>query len=247
VNEGSRTTSMPPRGWLSGRRLLTPLAVSLLALAVLVSIAAAPAAAFPRMTSADRRAISTLIDRFVKDVVLRQNLADGWTLAGPDLRGGTTRKTWVAGTGVTVAAFPARGTDFRNAWTGHLVSPTDAELSVILLPKPGSGDEQVASGVDVRKIRGRWIVNLFYTAAVFRTGNGRHGSCGLSNCAVSGPNDFGANGGGAAGGSQARIGSDLLWIVLALVGGIVLVTPAGIWISLKRRDRRAWAKYSQVE
>jgi hypothetical protein len=215
--------------------------------ALLAAVLASPAAAAPRMTPVDRQAIGTLVDRFVKDVVLRENLADGWTIAGPDLRGGTTRAAWVAGTGVTVASFPARGTEFRNSWTGHLVSPTHAVLSVILLPKPGSGDEEAASNVDVRKVNGRWIVDIFYTAAVIRTGSGRRGSCGSTNCAVSGPNDYGPAGGGSPiGNSDARIGARWLWIVLALVGALVVGTPAGIWLRLKRRDRRAWADYAEA-
>jgi len=213
---------------------------------VSAAIAAAPAAAAPRMTPADRTQISNLIDRFVKDVVLRHDLADGWTIAGPDLRGGTTRRAWVAGTGVTVAAYPAAGKDFRNAWTGQLVTPTRAELSVVMHPQPGSGEDETAASVGVQKIHGRWIVDIFYTAAVFRSGSGHNGSCGLSSCAVSGPNDYGPAGGGSAiGNSQSRIAGHWLWIALAGVGAIVLATPLGLFVRVKRRDRRAWAAYTE--
>ena len=223
-------------------------ALRLLALAVLaaaVTLAATTGAdAAVRMTPADHAAISTLVDRFVKDVVLRRNLAQGWELAGPDLRGGTTRKAWLAGTGVTVEAFPVRGNDFRNAWTGQLVSPTRGELTVILHPKPGSGYDETAASVDVRKIGGRWLVDLFYSTAVFRAGKAHHGSCGLQSCAVSGPNDFAPGSGGTAlGNSNARIGSHWLWIVLAAVGALVVTVPLGIFVRVKRRDRRAWAAY----
>jgi len=228
----------------SVRAALRLFALAALALAVALS-ATTGASAAPRMSPSDRAAISTLIDRFVKDVVLRRNLAEGWDLAGPDLRGGTTRKAWLAGTGVTVEAFPVRGNDFRDAWTGNLVSPTRGELSVILHPKPGSGYDETAATVDVRKIGGRWLVDLFYSTAVFRTSKSHHGSCGLQNCAVSGPNDFGPAGGGSAlGNSSARIGSQWLWIVLAAVGGLVVAVPLGIFVRVKRRDRRAWAAYA---
>lgn len=213
---------------------------------VVAAIAAASAGAAPRMTPADRTQISNVIDRFVKDVVLRHDLADGWTIAGPDLRGGTTRKAWVAGTGVTVAAYPAAGNDFRKAWTGHLVTPTRAELSVVMHPKAGTGEDETAASVGVQKIHGRWIVDIFYTAAVFRSGSGHNGSCGLPSCAVSGPNDFGPGGGGSAiGNSSSRIAGHWLWIALAGVGAIILATPLGLFVRVKRRDRRAWAAYTE--
>src|SRR5262249_21535145 len=83
-----------------------------------------------RLSPPVRRRISRLVNRFVKDVVLRRNLVEGWALAGPNLRGGTTRSAWLSGQGVTALAFPAVGNDFRHAWDGHLVSPTRAELTV---------------------------------------------------------------------------------------------------------------------
>lgn len=228
------------------RVVLRASAIAVLTVALALT-ATTGAGAAPRMSASDRAAISNLIDRFVKDVVLRRNLADGWTLAGPDLRGGTTRKAWVAGTGVTVEQFPARGTDFRDAWTGHLVSPTEAQLTVILNPKPGTGYDQTAASVDVRKLGGRWVVDIFYSAAVFRSGKDKHGSCGTADCAISGPNDYGPAGGGRAiGSSQARIGARWLWIVLGAVGALVVAVPLGIFARVKRRDRRAWEAYAEL-
>lgn len=220
---------------------------AVVALVIAAAVAVPGASAAPRMTAGDRAAISNLVDSFVKDVVLRRNLAAGWTLAGPDLRGGTTRSAWVAGTGVTVAQFPARGTDFHDAWTGQLVSPTEAQLTVILNPKAGSGYDQEANSLDVRKIGGRWVVDIFYSAAVFRAGKNKRGSCGTANCAVSGPNDYGPAGGGSAiGNSQAKIGSRWLWIVLAAVGALVVAVPLAIFVRIKRRDRRAWQAYADL-
>jgi len=194
--------------------------------------AARPAAAL-HFTPSDRREIGTLIDRFVKDAVLRQNLAEGWTLAGPDLRGGTTRKAWIAGTGVTVERFPAAGNDFSHSWTGKLVAPGHAELAVILHPRKGStGYDETAATVDVRKIRGRWLVDLFYSAAVF------------SKRGVSGPNDFKAGGPGNPL-AQSRISGRWLWIGLAAAGALVLGTPLGFWAAARRRHRAALAAYQR--
>lgn len=223
-------------------------AVSLLAAALVSTASVAAAASTPHMTATDRVAISDLVNRFIKDVVLRQDLADGWTLAGPDLRGGTTRKAWIAGTGVTVPAFPALGTDFRNSWTGKLVSPDEAQLSVILLPKPGSGADETAMSVDVRRLSGRWVVDLFYSTAVFRPSKSHRGSCGQPHCAISGPNDFGPAGGGSAiGSTSSRIRGRWLWIVLGAVGALVVCIPLGIYTRLKIRDRRAFAAWAELQ
>jgi hypothetical protein len=218
------------------------------AAALLVVLAAAsPAAGAPRMTAADRRAIGTLVDRFVKDAVRRQDLPAAWDLAGPDLRGGTTRAAWIRGTGVTVQYFPARGDDFTDAWTGHLVAPGRAELAMVMHPKPGNRDyDETAASIDVRKIGGRWVVDLFYTAAVIRTSAAHRGSCGLANCAVSGPSDFGPLGASSATAYVHRNDTHWLLIGLGILGGLVAMTPLAIWLRIKRRDRRAWAAYRRA-
>lgn len=205
------------------------------ALLIVVSALAGKASAAPRMTAADRTAIGITLDRFVKDVVQRHDLADGWTLAGPGLRGGTTRASWIKGTGVTVPAFPAKGSDFRNAWTGHLISPAEAELAVVMFPRSGSkGQVQTAFAVDMRKSRGRWLVNSFYAAATF----GKNG--------ITGPNDFKMfrfdNGYAVTSPSARRNG---LFLGLGAVGAAVLLILLAIWVRLKRRERRALGAYNR--
>lgn len=198
------------------------------------------------MTPQDRTAISNLVDRFVKDVVLRENLADGWTIAGPDLRGGTTRAAWVKGTGVTVEPFPAAGNDFHNAWDGHLIDPGHAVLSIVMHPKPGTDYDETAATVDVRKLNGRWVVDLFYSTATIRTGTNKHGSCGTSDCAISGPADYGPGGGGSAvGNSNSRIRGFWLFAAIAGAGALAISVPAGFWVRARRRTKRAYIAYEQ--
>jgi hypothetical protein len=215
------------------------------ALVLPIAAEAAGAASAPRLSATDRRAIGTTVDRFVKDVVLRENLPAGWELAGPDLRGGTTRAAWISGKGVTVAAFPARGKSFRNAWVGHLVAPGHLEGSLIMQPKPGSrGFDQTAVTLDLRKINGRWIVDIFYPVAVFRTGSANRGSCGKANCAISGPNDFGPQGASSAAGNiSGRVGAHSFLLGAVAVIGALLLLPVAIWVRVRRRDSRARAAY----
>jgi hypothetical protein len=81
-----------------GLRTLPRLAAGLAGVLVLQLAVSGRAAATLRMSATDRAAIGNLVDRFVKDAVLRRDLAAAWKLAGPDLRGGTTYKAWVAAT-----------------------------------------------------------------------------------------------------------------------------------------------------
>jgi hypothetical protein len=186
------------------------------------------------MSAADRRAINTLIAAFVRDVVLRENLAAGWALAGPDLRGGTTRAAWNKGTGVTVERFPVADRDLGHLWTGHLVAPGHAEGSVVMHPKPGSGYEETAATVDVRKLHGRWVVDLFYSTAVFHK------------VGVSGPNDFTARASGGTTYSDSRIRGLWLFVGIAFAIGVVLAVPSGLWFAHHRRNRRAYADYHEA-
>jgi hypothetical protein len=222
---------------------LVRFALATLALTGLLCVS--PALAAPRMTASDRQAIGVLLDRFVKDVVLRRDLRAGWELAGPDLRGGTTRAAWLSGKGVTVQAFPARGTDFRNAWVGQLVAPGEAEGSMLLHAKRGHrGVDAIAFTVEVRKISGHWIVDIIYPAALFRFSSGHKGSCAKSSCAITGPADYRPQGASSgAGNSKGRISGRSFEIGLAAIGGLILLTPIAVWVRVKRRDRRAWAAY----
>jgi hypothetical protein len=181
------------------------------------------------MTASDRNEIGRLLDAFVKDAVRRENLAAAWGLAGPGLRGGTTREAWVAGRGVTVQTFPVRGTDFRGAWTGQLVEPGHAVLSMVLQLKPNpDGIRAVAESIDARKVRGRWLVDAFYPAALIKT----HGT-------IVGPHDFGAGSGSKEPGTGGRISGHWLLGGLAVFAAVVVGLPLGVWIHVRLRDRRA--------
>ncbi len=211
------------------------LVCTLAAVATIGVLVAPPATAATHLTTADRKAIGVLLDRFVKDAVRRENLPAAWSLIGPDLRGGTTRAAWDSGKGVTVQYFPVAGTDFSKAWTVSSVRAGSAELEMILHPKPGArGFEETAANIEVRKVAGRWIVDIFYPAAVFHSSGG-----------ISGPNDFTA-GGGSAATNSSRIAGRWLIVAIGVVGGIVLVLPIAIWLRVKLRDRRAWADYSKA-
>lgn len=192
------------------------------------------------MTPATHRDISKLIDNFIRDVVASRNLPAGWALAGPDLRGGTTRAAWDRGKGVTVQRFShVLGTYFGNAWDlEKLDSPGHAELTVNVRIG-GKYPQVVAEPTVVEKVHGRWVVDTMYTAGIFRS-TGR-GSCAKASCRVTGVNDFGV----AAGSSSREIGitsperAQWMWVVLGSVGGLLLLTLGSLLFYTRIRDRRA--------
>jgi len=217
--------------------------LALIALVLVLGSVAVPSAEARKATPVARRQIDTLIDRFVKDVVQRKNLAEGWMLAGPYLRGGTTRSAWLSGKGVTVEAFPAIGTDFRHAWTGSFLSPTRAELTVTLRSR-GRNAQLLESQTVVVKEHGHWLVDTFYPAGIIRLGRGHAGSCGKPSCSISGPNDFGPQGaGGGQEGLPSHDAAHWLWIVLGSLGGFLAATGGGLLLRVRLRDRRARLAY----
>jgi hypothetical protein len=218
---------------------------------------AAPASAAHPMPTATHHEIDTLIDTFVKAVVLRpspryirshpsssaaRSLAAAWALAGPDLRGGTTREAWDRGTGVTVEQFPAIGSDFRHAWDGNLVSHYKAELTVNLR-SAGKNAEVVAMPTVLLRENGRWVVDTMYTAGIFRLTPGHRGSCAKTSCAVTGVNDFGPAPSGGALGLPPPGRADWLWGVLGGLGGLIVLTLGSLLFYTRIRDRRARQAY----
>jgi hypothetical protein len=223
-------------------RLVRPVCV--LALALVGGFAAVPPAlAVPHLSKARSHEISTLVNRFVNDVVRRQDLADGWRLAGPELRGGTTRAAWVAGRAVPVERFPVRGRDFRKAWYPSWVTSSEIGLVVSLRSGRGKNAEIIEEQTVLTKRDGRWVVNAMYPNGIFRLGKGHRGSCPTRKCAVTGLNDFkpGPSSGGS--GSPSRIGTYWLWLGVGGIAGMPLAILLGTGVYVARRNRRARAAY----
>jgi hypothetical protein len=216
------------------------------ALALLCGLAAAtPALALPHLSKDRARAISTLVNSFVNDVVKRRDLADGWKLAGPELRGGTTRSAWVAGHAVPVEQFAARGRDFRNSWYATWAGSGEIGLDVTIHTGRGANRQVIDESMVIAKHHGRWLVEALYPNAIFRLGKGHSGSCVSSKCKVTGIYDFGAA--PAAGGTapgKARIGANWLWAVLGAIFGLPLAVLLGAGVRAGWRGRRERAEYA---
>lgn len=218
--------------------------IRLLALAVLCGLAATtPALALPHLSKARTREISNLVNRFVNDVVRRRDLADGWKLAGPELRNGTTREAWVAGRELPVQQFPVQGRNFRKAWYATWVAQSEMGLVVALRAGRGKHARMLQEQVVLTKHRGRWLVNAFYVDGIIRLGPGHKGSCASSKCAVTGLSDYAAGSGGGSLGTRPGLAKYWLWVLVGGLAGVPLTLLLGAGAYVTWRDRRARAAY----
>jgi hypothetical protein len=104
-----------------------------------------------------------VVVRFIKTAVMRQNLAEAWTIAGPQIRQNLTRQQWLSGN-IPVVPYPNAAVDrspVKITWS----HPTEAGLEVVLQPKPGSREKPQLFFVNVLKqgtgSRARWVVDYW--------------------------------------------------------------------------------------
>jgi hypothetical protein len=117
------------------------------------------------LSRADRRAIDRALDRFVPAAVKREDPALAFDLVTPAMRAGTTRSEWATGT-LPVQPFPARGERFHH-WTLSYSHRNYVGLELLLEPTKKAEIGAIAFAVDVKRVRGRWLVDTFIPAAVF--------------------------------------------------------------------------------
>ena len=205
-------------------------------------VAAAPALAAPHLSKSQSREVSNLVNRFVNDLVLRKDLADGWKISGPDERGAITRKEWVAGRQLPVQHLAVVNNP-RTAW--YATWKTRSGIGLVISLQTGHGRNRVMYNqqASLQRSHGRWVVDTFYTDGIFRYGRGHSGSCVTSKCKVTGPADYAPSGGGGAALGKPRIGGH--WGLAVLFGllGLPVIVLAGMGLVAHTRHRRARAKY----
>lgn len=214
--------------------------VALVALGALVT--SAPALAAPHLSKSQSRMVSTLVARFVNDLVLRRDLADGWNVSGPDERGAITRKQWISGRQLPVQQLDVVNNP-RTAW--YATWKTRTLIGLVVSLKTGHGNNVVMYNqqASLQKWHGRWVVDTFYTDGIFRYGRGHSGSCVSSKCKVTGSADYAPSDGGGVAVAKPRIGGH--WALLVLFGflGLPVLVLAGIGLVAHARHRRARARY----
>jgi len=140
-----------------------------LLIAVAVAVLAGAGAAYAKpapLTRADRQAINRLFDRFVPAGVARRDAAAAYDLVTARMRIGTSHADWVRGTDLPMYPYRPRGHRFHE-WS---VSYRDGKVvGIDLMLQPGRGEKlgAISFAVDVKKVRGRWLIDSFIPQAFF--------------------------------------------------------------------------------
>ncbi|HZS31553.1 MAG TPA: hypothetical protein VFA37_09870 [Gaiellaceae bacterium] len=219
------------------RRVCLPALVLVCALVV-----APPALAQPHFGKARTQQISTLVARFVNDVVRRRDLADGWRISGPAERGALTLKQWMSGRQLPVQQFDVLN-DPRTAWYPKWKSGNEIGLVISLKTGHGRNAEMLQAESALEKLHGSWIVNSFYIDGIFRLGKGHSGSCVSSKCRVTGLADYAAGSGGGVALGKPKIAGHTVVIAVATIPAVLALAVLGLVWRVRRRDRRLRAAY----
>jgi len=99
--------------------------------------------------------------RFIQTAVARENLEEAWTLVGPNLRGGLTKKEWLTGNN-PVVPYPIDKLEVAPYKVDESYE-TSALIEVALLPRMGSGVRSQVFFLGLKKVgsgsRTRWVVD----------------------------------------------------------------------------------------
>jgi hypothetical protein len=178
---------------------------------------AAPAAAAPRLTPADRAAIARSIDTFVNHAVKRVDTGASFDVVAPEMRPAITRKQWAKGDDLPVYPFPARGT--THPWNVLYVTKSEVGLELELIPRAGSEQGPIIFHIYLRPVRGgRWLVDSFMPVATLAP-------IGKGKSKVRSVRDFSPqNAGGVSlgAGEPHRLSTIWLLIPFALVGAALI-------------------------
>jgi hypothetical protein len=181
-----------------------------------------------RLSAADRRAIDATLDRFVPAAVGRRSADVAWSLAGPELRAGSTLAQWRAGT-TPVPSYPVRIEPFHD-WSTLDIGKRYVDFTLLVHPRKGAKVGAWTFAGQMVKQRGRWLVNRLYTIAIFQPVRGSKHEIGPADFAAPPPSSSSPSGKSALGG----IGLVPIVVVLALV----VLTPLAFGVIALRRARR---------
>ena len=99
--------------------------------------------------------------RFIQTAVARENLEEAWTLVGPNLRGGLSRREWLTGNN-PVVPYPIDRLEVAPYKVDESYE-SSALLEVALLPRKGSGVRAQIFFLELRKLgqgaQARWVVD----------------------------------------------------------------------------------------
>ena len=191
-----------------------------------------------RLTGAMRRQIDATLDRFVPAAVGRKEPELAWQLAGPGLRGGTTKRDWLRGD-LPVFPFPVRGSTFHG-WRAEFAYRDHVALELLLHARPETKRGAMYVSVDVVRRGGNWLVDAWYPSAVFNDPEERPWVTGVVDFT---PTYMSANNHYEKANQQrkARLSAGWIAVPIAILGGGLAVPGVLAVVSLRRRRRAAAA------
>src|SRR5215210_1544240 len=203
----------------------------LLAAAILALALAAPAAAAPKLSNADRTAITLAIDVFVNHAVRRTKPEAAYDVVAPEMRPGITRSAWARGD-LPVYPFPAAGR--THPWNVLYVTREEVGLELQLNPTTRGEQGPIIFHIYLRPARGgRWLVDSFMPVATLAPLHAKKSK-------VLSVSDFAPQASGGvslAAGGPSRLSSIYLLIPVGVIG-LALVGLVGWGVTRGLRNRR---------
>jgi hypothetical protein len=187
------------------------------------------------VTPARRAQVNKLFDAFVPAAVERRDPEAAYDLVTPLFRGGASRAAWRNGD-LPVSFYQPRGHTFHG-WTVDASYRTSMSLQLYLQPRnPKQGP--VDYSVDVRRLRGRWLIDSLYQRATYAPVVAAGRSKAPPKAAAPPATLF----------RQAKGG--LMWILILVFFSLIVVVPLGFftvqWLTARRGRGRLAAEWQPL-
>src|SRR4051812_15346602 len=124
------------------------------------------------LTPAERSAVFDASWHFVSTAVARRHLDEAWTLLGPEMRAGQTRKSWNTGFN-NVVPFPVAG---LATWNVLYSYRNDVALDLALIAKPGGDIVGKSFTIELKRYPAsgnRWLVASWVPKGISGVGQSR--------------------------------------------------------------------------
>ncbi|HEY3185238.1 MAG TPA: hypothetical protein VGJ77_20520 [Gaiellaceae bacterium] len=178
------------------------------------------------LTQRERLELLSTSSHFIRTAVARQRLDEAWTLLGPEMQAGQTRKSWNTGTN-NVVPFPVSGI---AAWNLLYSYDDDVAFDLALVAKPGHDLVGKTFTIELKRYpqRGnRWLVAAWVPKGVTTAGQSK------SAAAVPPPPP-----------PRAPLSAKWLAVPLSILALIVL-TPLAVIARSLIQNRRAAKRYAR--
>jgi hypothetical protein len=181
-----------------------------------------PSTVTTTLSRADRLGIDRTLASFVRDAMGRHDLVSTYRLSAPALRAGETLAQWKAGR-IPVYPYDARPGSSKG-WDLQFREGNHAAVEVFLYPSRRETTGPITVAIDLRKLRGRWLVEGLAPTAVFSKPGQR--------ARVVANTDLFR---GDASNGEARLDAKWLAAPIAAILALMLTTVVVVYL---RRDKR---------